>query len=358
MAPLDSVLRPARPALSIAAGAAVEANRLRRQRQWISAVARVGRHRDLLVAGPWISEVGFEVLYWIPLLRHIAARRKLTRERMTVITRGGAACWYADLAAAGVEIFDLMAPDELRRRNEERVALTGGQKHMGLTALDEELVRRAADRLDPRAELVHPSLMYNAFRGFWGGRQTPREVLRLQRHASLPDPGRDDIRERLPAEYVAVKAYHSSSFPDVPANRAFVAELVRGLAERTTVVLLSTGLAVDDHSDVPVDGGSRIIDARAWMTPRDNIEVQTQIVRGASALVSSYGGFSYLGPLLGVPSVCFWSHENFNPVHLRYARGVAESLGAPPFAALSVRELEMLDDVLGPLLAPPVGALA
>jgi hypothetical protein len=334
-------------ALAFGLSAAAETNRLRIEKAWKHEIEAAGRGDGPIVIGPWISEVGFEVLYWIPMLHRIAARAGWDPDRVTVITRGGAHCWYRDLAAHGIEIFDLLEPDELRDHNERRVVETGGQKHMGVTSLDRELARRAASRLPENAQLVHPSLMYNVLRYYWSWRIPPKQVLAQVDYRPLPDPGRPDIAERLPDEYVAVKAYHSSCFPPTSENQRYVGELVRGLAARTNVVLLSTGLRVDDHAEVPVARAEgQVIDAQQLMTPRDNLAVQTQVIKGASCLLSSYGGFSYLGPFLGVPSICFWSDANFNATHLELMRQAVDLLRAPRFVALDTADVALLARVL------------
>ena len=355
----DRVLHAARTAWRSAGGAAglglaaaTEANRLRMERAWRQEIASAGQGDGPIVVGPWISEVGFEILYWIPMLHRIAERADWDPERVTVITRGGAHCWYRDIAAHDVEIFDLFTPDELREFNERRVDETGGQKHMGVTSLDSELARRAASRLPDGAQLVHPSLMYNALRYYWAWRTPPKSVLAQVDFRALPDPGRPDIADRLPDEYVAVKAYHSSCFPETRENRAFVADLVGRLAAHTNVVLLSTGLRVDDHAEVHVAGEEgRVVDAQAWMTPQDNLAVQSQVIKGASCLLSSYGGFSYLGPFLGVPSICFWSDANFNATHLELMRQAVDRLHAPRFVSLDVADVALLERVLDGALA-------
>jgi hypothetical protein len=343
---LRNARRLPRRGLSTGLAVGVEANRIRTERAWGAEIDAAGRGDERVVVGPWISEVGFEVLYWIPMLNRIAQRHGVASDQITTFTRGGAHCWYRDIADRGVEIFDLIEPEELREFNERRVEETGGQKHMAATALDTELVLRAGDRLPADAQLIHPSLMYNAFRYLWAWRTPPKAVLRKLEFRRLPDPGRADIAARLPDEYVAVKAYHSSCFPPTPENQAFVAALVRRLAERTPVVLLSTGLHVDDHLEVTVASDGELIDAQPWMTPRDNLEVQTQIIQGAQCLFSSYGGFSYLGPFLGVPSVCFWSQQNFNATHLEVMRGAVKALKGPRFIALDTADFGLLDRVL------------
>jgi hypothetical protein len=160
-------------------------------------------------------------------------------------------------------------------------------------------------------------------------------------------------RAELPRDYVAVKAYFSSCFPDTPANRQFVAELVTRLGRQSHVVLLWTGIRVDDHSDFEEEVRSdnvHVVDH--LMSAGDNLAVQTQIIAGARALFTTYGGFSYLGPFYGVTSYSFYSERNWNPAHLDVmARAVSElrhsgqSAGFVPF---DVDDAQLLDSVLSP----------
>ena len=93
-------------------------------------IAAVARGRGPIIAGPWLSEVGFEVLYWIPFLRWFEDRYRIDPERVIAVSRGGVAGWYGDLAARYVEIFDHLSPEEFGRRNRERHQReeSGGQK--------------------------------------------------------------------------------------------------------------------------------------------------------------------------------------------------------------------------------------
>ena len=305
-----------------------------------------------VVVGPWISEIGFEVLYWVPMLNWIAKTFKIDRKRMVVLTRGGAHCWYSNIADRGVEIFDHFSPEELREWHDRRVAEAGGQKHMAMTSLDEEILRRVGDEIGTDDyNLVHPLVMYNRFRYLWSWKASPRVVERSSIYKGLKDPGlRSSLPADLPEDYIAFKAYFSSSLPETEENRAFVADLIARLRQRAPVVLLSTGLKVDDHSDVDVASGSDghpIFDARDWMTPQDNLAVQTSLIAGAQALVSSYGGFSYLGPFLGVPSLCFYSDRNFNSTHLEVMARAVDRLHAQPFAPVQVRDFALIDSLLG-----------
>ena len=43
-----------------------------------------------VVVGPWLMEIGFELLYWIPYLRAQLRRLGIPKERVIAISRGGA----------------------------------------------------------------------------------------------------------------------------------------------------------------------------------------------------------------------------------------------------------------------------
>jgi hypothetical protein len=67
--------------------------------------------------------------------------------------------------------------------------------------------------------------------------------------------------------------------------------------------------------------------------------VQTALVARARSLVSTYGGFSYLGPLLGVPTVAVQTQPAFSPVHLDVLRA------AFPDAAYSIADVGERADI-------------
>ena len=52
-----------------------------------------------ILVGPWISEVGFEVLYWAPFLNWATKAYGLDSRRLIVISRGGARLWYQHVGA-------------------------------------------------------------------------------------------------------------------------------------------------------------------------------------------------------------------------------------------------------------------
>jgi hypothetical protein len=83
------------------------------------------------------------------------------------------------------------------------------------------------------------------------------------------------------------------------------------------------------------------------MQPRDNLAVQSEIVGAASALVATYGGFAYLGPLLGTRTLTLHAAAADNPRHLAVAGTV---LPGPPLEHAVVGDVAV-DDVVERLTA-------
>lgn len=278
-----------------------------------------------VLAGPFTSEVGYELLYWIPFLRRALEEHPGLRERLVVVSRGGSAPWYAELGVRYAELFDQLTPEELRSRLDDAALTQSQHKQMVISELDEELLAEMAQALGvAEHRVLHPSTMYRAF---WQlvkrGELLEEPGRRLLAHRPLPAPEPSaELSALLPAEYVAVRFYFRASLPDDAVNRAWIAGALRSLTERTSVVLLNPSLNIDDHWDYEADGANRLVQVDHLMTPSDNLAVQTAIIARARCFVGTYGGLAYLPPLLGRPSWSFHSEPRFKDHHLRLAKMV------------------------------------
>jgi hypothetical protein len=279
------------------------------------AVASAARTKRRLLVGPFVGEVGFELLYWIPLVRALLERHGVDPDRVTVLTRGGAGAWYADFAGGAVEIFDLLPSDEFVRRVAERRAAVGDLNQLTVEQLDRHLLARAPEKKGP-ATGVDPLLMYAGLRSDHAGWRSVDALARRARYRLLAE-AEAAVPEDLAAGYVAVKAYDSDCLPLDTAACARLDAIVATIAASAPVVVLATG-RLDDHSTwVPASGKARIV---AIDDPRSNLAVQAEIVRRARALVTNAGGFSYLGAFTGTPTLALYERASFNPVHLDVLR--------------------------------------
>jgi len=301
------------------------------------ALAVVHGDGDVLV-GPWTGEVGFELMYWIPFLTWLV-EQGLSRERMVVVSRGGAGLWYRHLTSRYVDILDLVTPDEFRER-------TAGKKKQydSRREIDKELLKKTRDRLGIDEGLVlHPAAMFRLFVGLWRGRATIDLVESFSRFQPLTRPASAESPAGLPRDYVVAKFYFSKAFPETAENKAFISEMLQKVSRQTPVALLSTSVRLDEHSDYQSRSSSGVFVVDAHATPQKNLERQTALIAGSRGLIGTYGGFSYLAPFYGVPSLSFFSRRGFEAHHLDLANRVFDRLLPGGFVAIDRREAALAD---------------
>jgi hypothetical protein len=305
-------------------------------------IMRVVSGSDPIVVGPWLSEVGYEVLYWVPFVRWVQSQYDIPADRLVVVTRGGAASWYSDITTNAVELFDLMSPEEYAAANAQRSAEDRGTlKQFGVSSMDERIVAGVQQRIGTsRMQVLHPSFLYQLFHQFWLGHRPPSFLEKRTRYrrlaaSSVPLPP-------LPSEFVAVKFYTAASLPPTDAVRRALRSIVLGLAERTPVVTLDTGLAFDDHEDYSFDAASRIHTVRDALRPRDNLAVQSAIISRASSFVGTCGALAWLAPMLGIDTTAVLADARFLHGHLQVARRVYQLMDGGRFSALDVSAFDHL----------------
>ena len=282
-----------------------------------------------IVVGPWMSELGFEVLYWIPFLRWLTTAFSLDPDRLVAVSRGGVGHLYEDVCGSYVEIFDHLEVDQFRGLVERRWSDEGGQKQTRFGPWDQEVLTAAAAELEWEGEpVVHPAMMYRLFRRYWRGAMTLEHVLRHTRHDRFRAPALPEQFSTLPESFVAVKFYFSAAFPATAENLQLVRDTIESLASRTEVVLLHTGLAVDDHVEIDAALSDRVHRPVENVPPASNLRDQCALLSGATSFVGTYGGFSYLAPAYGVPSFSFASGNSYLSPHLELARRVAWQTGS------------------------------
>jgi hypothetical protein len=308
-------------------------------------ITMLGRSGRPILVGPWLSETGFELLYWIPFIAWAQAYGHLDAGQLVVISRGGAASWYRDITTNYEDIFSFCSPDEFRLRNEARIVEQKGRmKHIDISSFDQEIIRRVTEKRGLRDPLLlHPSTMYRLFDHFWFQRTSISFIEAFTSFRALPLVELGALRDHLPEQYVAAKFYGNAALPDTPENRSFAATFLQELTQHADVVLLNTGHRFDDHDDMPAGTRSRLHSVEHLMTPETNLDVQTRIISGAQAYVGTYGGFCYLAPFCGVDTLAFYSHASgFRFDHLELAKRIFSGLRKGSFVELDVRSADLL----------------
>jgi ADP-heptose:LPS heptosyltransferase len=167
--------------------------------------------------------------------------------------------------------------------------------------------------------VLHPRTLQRFLgRGWEHGRRVPDRPPAV--HAPLRAEARPD---KLPERYAAVKLYFNASLPDTSESRALLQQTIERLAAQTDVVVLPE--AVGEHESFSPQRGPRV--HPVTFDPKHNLAVQAQILRHASVLVSTYGGFSFLGPYVGTPTLALYSSAPHGIAHLDLVDRIGRRLG-------------------------------
>jgi len=305
-------------------------------------IKRLAAGNKTIIVGPWLSEVGFEVLYWIPFLNWVKSYQDFG-DRLVAVSRGGVESWYRTVTSNYIEVLDYMKPDHYLYNNMRRIQV-GKQKQRKPSEFDNEVIRIAKDVLkNDEFDLLHPSTMYNLFMLYWKRQASVRLVEQFSEFKPFAQIETSEWAADLPDDYIAVRFYFSDSFPDTEDNRGFVEGILASLTERHDVVVLNPGFAMDDHWDFDPGHADRLHTIDHVMEPSNNLAVQTEVISRARAFVGTYGGLSYLAPFYGVDSIALYSHgPGFHYHHLEFANKVFAEMDAAAFMALDVRDTNLL----------------
>lgn len=313
-------------------------------------IADLNSNQAPILVGPWRSEVGFESLYWTPFLRFIAGKVKGFTGRASVVTRGGLAPLYRDVAASGFDLYALRDLKDVRRENlyDAQVRQKGKTiKQLEITDWDTAVLEDAAHALGIAGlyHTVHPAWMYWALSPFWDEQRGLNYVGAMTDYAPLPKL--KVTADNLPPKYVAVKFYGRATFPyPHPSVAEYVQRTVAALAARIPVVTLGVGGVHDDHVDVPISGPN------IYSLPQDipaekNLEVQAAVISHASAFVGTYGGVAQLALRLGVPSYSVYAEwKGTAHAHLSLSSWLSK-VTKVPFVVQSMHESSFTEQVLG-----------
>ena len=132
--------------------------------------------------------------------------------------------------------------------------------------------------------------MYRLFYPYWKSRASINLIESFTLFERLPPIDAPDISDKLPDDYVAVRFYYNSAFPETSENVEFVRRLLTKVTETTEVVLLNPGFRIDDHSDLQPDVSRRVHGIDHLLGPKNNLTVQTQVISGRAPSSATMAG--------------------------------------------------------------------
>lgn len=304
-----------------------------------------------IVLGPWRSELGFEILYWLPLLQWAFKTYGINQARCVALSRGGMGHFYP--AAHQVDLYTLRTVDQVRLENQVDYEQRKILKQTSITPWDLQVAQEASDKAfgaGARFHLLHPSWMYWLFEGFWEERDTVKLIATHCDFSPLPVPSLPEGFE-LPKKFIAVRFYDRHTFPLNDPIKAIVTEMVQGLASKFPVVLLNQPTFFDDHADLPM-AGENIFSLPA-VSPETNFVLQAAVLARASAFVGTYGGVAQWALRYQKPSLSFYAQFGGTAQCHRTLSEILAARTGVPYECCDLRALRLWQAALGPVVLEP-----
>ena len=301
---------------------------------------RAARGTAPILVGPWLGEVGYEALYWVPFVRWFTEHYRVDPNRLVVVSRGGVRTWYADITDHYVELFDLVTPADLRQASEQR-SRSGDQKQLAISDFDQRVIDRVQGVVGRNAGTLHPSTMFRLFRRFWTGSESLQFVLEHSKHRLLDVTSHVECPP-LPTPFVAVKFYSGRAMPESVDTRSALRTLLERVRCGRPIVALDTALRSDEHHDYQSLDLPDVWTLASHVTPQNNLAIQTEVIRRAELFIGTCGSLAWLAPIVGTPTLAVYADDHLLAPHLYAAREVYASIRAADFTPIDIAVVKTL----------------
>lgn len=277
---------------------------------------------DNLVVGPWFSEFGFEVLYWIPFLNQLLSDEKHEKSKVISISRGGIGDLYEPFSKVHINalsVFNRVAWEQITSQVWKKL---GGLKQSSiveeeLMALD-KLLLGSEKSLGEKTLLLHPSLLFSMFRPYWRNKSfDPRVIVDFLSFPEYPKPTSD--------QNLVVKLYNRPSLVISDSKAKKLNELL--MSFEYPIKVIAENCYKDDHQ---IYDGVFIesMDALKIEDFANNLRIQLELIKRSKRYIGTYGGLSYFPLYFGITSTGLYAEASkFDYQHLKLAQILAAKYG-------------------------------
>jgi DNA-binding phage protein len=314
--------------------------------QWIAHATKLKLRKTPILCGPWRSEVGYEILYWLPFLHCFLKTYGIDPARMIAIGRGGSAAWYQFPGSA--DLYEFLPVETVRQ-----FSLQSRQKTGSINQHTEEDWERQVTRLAARSlglekySVLSPSWMYRLLAPYWEGKRPikwlDKYLLQPVRLTAPPLP--DDLL--LPETFIAMRWYARATWPHREDLVLWSRRLVEKVSAHVPVVLIDAP-HMDDHGDINLGDipNTTRLSQIANTTALNNLAVQTAVIAKAKGYIGTYGGMSQAALRFGVPTIALYdSFEQTSPAHLQLTHDLSLKTNIP-FISCQYKQLYQVLPVL------------
>lgn len=278
-----------------------------------------------LIIGPWLGEVGPEIQYWVPYLNQLSEDGLFKGRQLIVISRGGTSSWYQNLDPKPeyLDIFDLISTDEYKQVRIERQR---SEKQLFKSDFEKLIIAKAKTHLRlHQAGWFHPEWMWKDISAWMADAKPFSFACKrlLFKEIPIENATYKKIVDswNLPPLFICTKFYSSYLFPyKSPAEINFTYQLLKKISAAVPIVDMGLGQNLDDHEQIKLEASSKIIRLSEKLVPRDNLGLQTEVMRRSLAFVGTYGGFTVIPAFLKKPSFGIYSGslDSFHALHFKH----------------------------------------
>tara|TARA_B100001123_G_scaffold116805_1_gene136003 strand:- start:1145 stop:2977 length:1833 start_codon:yes stop_codon:yes gene_type:complete len=287
-------------------------------------IAEAWRSTRPIVVGPYLSDVGFELLYWRPFVAWMSQRFGKRTAPVIAVSRGRVGDWYAGIATHYVDVCDLVDFDSFLTRNRQRVRATGSWKQKVVADFDRELLDLVSARFGgTESEVLHPSLIFRVCNRIWNATMPHgwlEEHGAYERFEPAPPPDGAGLPE---GPYIAASFWFSSCFGDTRPHRHLINLALSELSQRLPVVVVDTGGFPGVPESLEATGNIRVLPGPEQS--EDQLGLHSRVIARARAYVGTFGNISQLAPFYRVPSLLLFDEDGgLSAHHRRTSQSIAE----------------------------------
>ena len=267
-----------------------------------------------------MGEVGPELQYWIPYLLNLKKLGVFKEKRLIVISRGGTEDWYHFLNSEYIEIFDYLTPENYNIIKNAREL----EKQVKLNIKENELVKLICQKNNiTNYSIIHPKIMWNDVLKYFRSEKASSWVLKKLTFKPILDIDSKYSKivdsYNLPKSFFFVRFYKSYLFDINKDQLNKLIKLIQGNSKQINLVTFGMSDNIDNHESYKLKEGT-VIDLTNKISLKDNLGIQTEILRRSQGFFGTYGGISILPVFLAKPCFCFYKSDlgEFYDLHFKH----------------------------------------
>jgi hypothetical protein len=297
-----------------------------------------------IILGPWRSEVGFEVLYWLPFLSQLRQTYGWDKQRLIALSRGGMGALYD--TAGHADLFQFLPVETVRLHTWRAQQTQASVKQLAMEPWERNVAQLAASAMGLHNPIIfHPSWMYRILQPFWFDSMTTAKLSTWIDPKPIPAlPLPEGLK--LPDRFIAVRIYGRSTLEPHDGMMLSLRQALLRFAQKQPLVFLTSDERYDDHADLIRPFANNMADISAHLKPTNNLAVQAAVLQRAALCITTYGGLSQLALRMGIPTLALYSKwQGTAFAHLDLSQRLALS-GNVPFNVVNTSLLERFEQVL------------